>query len=84
MFGTISLGCLKLEMPTYLAYILISSLVPLIIMSAIWALYTVRVRLAENEFNRRKCDKIKQEHIGYALMVAYLVLPTVAQVQFKG
>ena len=65
---TPSLGCVKLGIPTYLVYILISSIVPLIVMGMIWAVYAARVTFAERLSKRQK-EEMQQQHIGYTMMI---------------
>ena len=72
LFGTLSLDCLKLGIPRYLAYILISSFVPLAILAMIWLIYSLR--------GRRNVTV----PIYWSLFVTYIFAPTVAQTQLRG
>ena len=113
-----SLGCIKgLSIPPILAYILISSLVPILLVAVVWAVYLARIAYGGKTLRHRRRQKILNQHIGWSLLItcklgfdtttwkrspphranerAYddshifrlssdLVLPTVAQVQFRG
>jgi len=83
MFGTLNLGCMKLAIPTYLAYILISSLVPIALVAVVWAVYGLRLAFAKR-LTRRQREDILSQHMGMMWTITYLVLPTVSQIQFRG
>ena len=72
LFGTLSLDCLKLGIPRYLAYILISSFVPVAFLAMIWLVYFLRGR------------RDLTVPIYWSLFVTYIFAPTVAQTQLRG
>ena len=73
LFGTISLGCLELNMPVYLAYVLIASITPLLIIGANWLVYFARLVLNKGKRTRRQHEQLLNQHIGVTLVVTYLV-----------
>mmetsp|Transcript_99775 Transcript_99775/g.285258 ORF Transcript_99775/g.285258 Transcript_99775/m.285258 type:complete len:402 (+) Transcript_99775:995-2200(+) len=71
----------------------------MLLVALIWILYAVRIYGLEpclfrhlrrrakrrtSQLKRRELEEIHHAHIEYSLLVTYLVLPTVAQAQFKG
>ena len=55
-------------MPTYLVYILISSLVPIVAILFIWAIYFLRIACAR-KLRPSKRKNILDQHEGYTLLV---------------
>ena len=55
-------------MPTYLVYILISSLVPIMVIIFIWTFYLLRIACAE-KLRPRQREEVLNQHVGYTLLV---------------
>ena len=54
----------------YLIYILMTSLLPIAGILAIWVVYKWRIKLAETmKLRRRQRKEILHEHVGYTLFV---------------
>ena len=82
LFGTVSLDCVGLPIPSYVFYVLITSIVPVVVVALIWANHAFRLRRVPVDASQR--DTAHHGPMYWSLLITFLVAPSVMQTQLRG
>ena len=83
-YGTISLGCIDVQgIPPFLLYIIVTAFTPILIAVGIWVVFFVRVYV-QTDISRGQRKRIFGSHLSLSMILAYVVLPPVVQILFRG
>ena len=83
-YGTISLGCIDVPgIPPFLLYITVTAFTPILIMIGIWVTFFVRVYV-QTDISRGQRKRMFGSHVSLSMILAYVVLPPVVQILFRG
>ena len=76
LFGTVSLDCFGLPVPSYHMYVLITSIAPVIVTALIWAVHALRHGNVRNHEHQQD-GTLNRGPMFWSLFISYLVAPGV-------